>query len=401
MPSTSYQPKEHHINFKTWALPGQAPSVIYNTNTISSFGKVCVRQTTNNPSWRTNIAKHLNANYSYLVERVDAKVVTGLCTAHGIGSGTGRTAYWKLRYVGAIPNTYPNSNTALCDRALTSLKRRVSRRVGGVKAMVPVAESRELRGLVRQAVTMTTTLVDTLIDIKRTKGASALKYASSAWLAYGFGVRPLVDDIQNTAKAINSYLNRDDVGIRDFATAKDDWVTYSTVTSDSSTAGCYFKTRIQHHHMLSYRWYCGGYTSVHSSNDYGVLEHLGFSMKELIPTFWELVPYSWVVDYFGNVGSVLEDTFQVLPVSYVYTGYTRRYECKMLVTHSWLPENSLWVLDTNQTASAEVKRFEFERVPQGTTLPSIGLRFKMLDEIGYFGVNKLLNLASVLIQRKL
>jgi hypothetical protein len=208
-----------------------------------------------------------------------------------------------------------------------------------------------------------------------------------------------VDDTKNIVNAIDNFLNRGDVGIRDSALAKNEWKTYLPVVTASHTAGCYYETRVQLHHSLSYRWYCGGYTSVHSGNDYGIGEHLGFSARELIPTFWELVPYSWVVDYFTNVGQFLEDTFQVLPASIVYSGYTRRYECKISVYHNWLRQNNQWVLSSTP-GGAEVKRFEFERVPLSTSLPHVGLRIKSIDEIGYFGVNKLLNLASVLIQRR-
>jgi hypothetical protein len=299
-----------------------------------------------------------------------------------------------------IPSTYPSSDSGLFDLALTRLKRKLKKQVGGAEAMTPVAESKELHGLFRQATTMTTTLVETLIDIKRTKGASALKYASNAWLAYGFGVRPLVDDIGNVIDAIGNFFNRANAGIRVSASAKRTWVSSLAPSNMSpAAAGAQAWSSTAMYHELSYRWYCGGSADVMSSNDYTLAKHLGFSSQNLIPTFWELIPYSWVVDYFTTVGALLEDTFQVLPGTLYYAGYTKRYKCRMDTTIAWkVPRD--WFGSTVNGSSTGT-RFEFARAPQGIFLPHIGLRIKSLDEIGVFGVTKLLNLASVMIQRKL
>jgi hypothetical protein len=36
-----------------------------------------------------------------------------------------------------------------------------------------------------------------------------------------------------------------------------------------------------------------------------ITEKLGFSPDQWIPTLWELVPYSFVLDYFANIGDIL------------------------------------------------------------------------------------------------
>lgn len=41
----------------------------------------------------------------------------------------------------------------------------------------------------------------------------------------------------------------------------------------------------------------------------GVAARWGFTLREFVPTIWELIPYSFVVDYFSNIGAVINGVF--------------------------------------------------------------------------------------------
>jgi hypothetical protein len=376
----------------------------YFQKTEQPYGPTCVRTTNTNPSYRIQIAKMQEAGRMYGVQKMFANLTKSSCATtcfRGVYKGQTEDSY-HMGVDPSFPNTFPSSDTGLQDLALQRLKRKLKKRAGGADALVPVLESRELRGLVRQATTMTTTLVETLIDIKRTKGASALKYASNAWLAYGFGIRPLVEDTKAVALAIGDYFTRSGSGIRESGSAKKTWVTHGSDVSAGIgplARGARLRCQTTFHHSLSYRWYCGGRPDILSGNDYTLAKHLGFRGENLIPAFWELVPYSWVVDYFTTVGGYLEDTFQVLPGTMYYSGYTKRYELNAYTNFYWQIQPD-W-MGSPISGSSHVYRVEFSRTPSGSSLPHIGLRFKSMDEVGFMGVTKLLNLASVLIQRKL
>lgn len=370
-----------------------------NVNTVSIFGPPCDKVMNTNPEWRTQIAKGQDAGTNYHRDTQVGVPDTASCTV------LHRTAKYfvatcKYRGIGPVSNTEPFIPGTTGALALERLRRKLKKRVGSAEAMVPVAESREVIKLVKQMTTMTETLLTTLIDIKRTRGRSALKWASQAWLAYGFGIRPLVDDTQGIARSISDYFSRSNAGIRESGIAKEEWISGEKYGPNTGCSGANLYHDVRHVHELSSRIYCGGVLDVESAEDYGIMEHLGFSSKKLIPTFWELVPYSWVVDYFVNVGTFLDNTFWVLPGSMRYSGHSRIYKRTSIVTSYFKPVSSDYIIVHQKAGLSRVTRSTFDRFPYAGSLPYASLRFKVRDEMGYYGIQKVLNMASVLLQRR-
>lgn len=399
MPTVTYQPTCALRHYSTAVHPSSGAGVYVNTRMFTPYGAVVSRSTVSNPEWRNQIARRSDAGAPYLVETQEYRSGYASCEAYGYGANKGFSGEGYYSHCGLYPTNFPGrTDTSLQELALTRLKRKLKKQVGGADALVPVAESREISQTIRGMTKMTTTLLDTLIDIKRTKGLSVLKYASDAWLTYGFGIRPLVDDTFAIAQAIGDYFDEDEYsGIRQSASAKRTWLSHHKVGPYTGIYGANLNYSATLLHTLSYRWYCGGVAEVSSGNDYaGLVEHLGFTGRNLIPTFWELMPFSWVFDYFTTVGAFLEDTFQVSPGMMHYSGYTRRYEVKADCIMSWSAWTGYRIAPSNGVGS--FRRFEFQRVPLGGALPHIGLRFRSMDEVGQMGLNKLLNLASVAVQ---
>jgi hypothetical protein len=51
---------------------------------------------------------------------------------------------------------------------------------------------------------------------------------------------------------------------------------------------------------------------------------LGFRWEDFIPTVWELIPYSFLVDYFTNIGDVLS--------AWSHQDFGQRWACKTVIT---------------------------------------------------------------------
>lgn len=369
------------------------------SKTIGPYGPRNYRNRVSRPSWRTVIAKGGDAGNIYARESTSTpKLVAASCSS--VGKYAPYKGYREDWYICTVPNDFPQDlnvdDSNLQDQALTRLKRKLSKRVGSVDALAPAVELRELRGLFSQATEMTTKMVKTLVDIKRTKGKSAIKFASKAWLAYGFGVRPLIDDIAHVAAGIQDYFDRSDFVFKQAASAKRNWVTAGNVRPMGTwSSGPKPYGQSTYNYELSYRWYCGGHTDLLKANDYSVWKHLGFEGGKLLPAAWELLPYSWVTDYFTNVGDFLADMFWVEPGTMQYVGVTKRLRCTVQTSYWFDVAKSTWDASPRNGSCTIVYQL-FTRLPSSLILPHVGLRIKSIDEVGFAGVEKLLNLTAIL-----
>jgi hypothetical protein len=64
------------------------------------------------------------------------------------------------------------------------------------------------------------------------------------------------------------------------------------------------QTRTYTNHIMV--WYKGAVRVRAAGSVYMDQELLGFSLSDFVPTIWELVPWSFLIDYFTNIGDVLE-----------------------------------------------------------------------------------------------
>lgn len=148
-------------------------------------------------------------------------------------------------------------------------------------------------------------------------------------------------------------------------------------------------------HTLSYRITAGFDLKLLSGNNYSMEEHLGLDLKLVPVTLYELTAFSWMLDYFVNIGAYLEDLFYVPPGTTKYVSVMRRYEatCNEQMFSRSISSNTKCGLAKSQMGNWTF--FDAERTGL-SSLPSTGLRFKMQDEQGFYAVTKLLNMLSIL-----
>jgi hypothetical protein len=297
--------------------------------------------------------------------------------------------------MGDAPTSFVTTDPTVSDQALTRFKRKLASHSGAYNGLLPLAELRDLRSTISQAANLTETLLKTLLDIKRTRGASAFRYAADAWLGYNFGIAPTIADAQQAAKAVSEFLLRQDHTVRLSSGASRTWITGRKSAGNSGTVGASVSNHAYEENTISYR-YTGGFNfTLRSSNDYSAIDHFGLKLPSLIPTAWALVPFSWVFDYFGTVGAYLDDVFIATPGNLQYLNVTRKFQSigKVRVWH--VPDAGVSITQREDTGTQEYT--EFERTPL-TALPHRILRLKTADEVGLYGINKILNLASILIK---
>lgn len=355
-----------------------------------------------NPNYKQQIALGIDASRSYA--KADFPVITPLV---GRADLSGKNSYGydvvSNDFKVFIPNEAytmfdTSDDSSLQNLALTRLKRRLSSNIGNVNSAVPLAQLGELRPLIGHAAQLTMGLLNDLNHIRRTKSVrEAYKYAGDVWLTFSFGINPTLSDIDSTASAVNDFLSRSGRSIRLSASASKNWV--SSMRRDAYWTGAYgapLSTSTQTLHSLSYRYTAGFDLNFLSGNNYGVLDHFGLGLEKLPSVGWELIPYSWVIDYFTNVGAYLDDTFVLPPGSTKYVTLSKLYTGKSSFSGVYTKDPSFTKVILNSSVSpGKLEYFSFSRTVL-TALPRIGLRIKSVDELGLHAVNKLLNLASVL-----
>lgn len=365
-----------------------------------------VKVTNSNPNWRQVIASGGDATGKYI--RRSCKYTPAKWSGN---------VFIKPRAIG-LPNSsiksngfgvYPGGNplvsflytgddAALNDQALVKIKRKLRSHTQQASSLVPLVELRELRGTIRGAAELTTSMLKTMLSIKQTGGKSVHRWASKAWLNFSFGVSPLISEANAISESIAEYLARRDHSVRLTGTATKTWKTrYVDNPSYITLAGCNGSVVSDVVHELSYKYVGAFDLALRSANNYGVSEHFGLEFGQLPLVFWELTPYSWVVDYFTNVGEFMEDRFTTLPGSLRYLSRSRRYRC------FWQTQVTSTILKgstgkQNFSCIPGVgEYYDFSRTIHNV-LPHVGLHFKTVDRIGKNGINKVLNLAALLLK---
>jgi hypothetical protein len=137
------------------------------------------------------------------------------------------------------------------------------------------------------------------------RGKQAIKAVSDSWLEFAFGVKPLVKDVQDALSLANACPMRYVEPINVFTSI--DHKNEPQRFSGTPAPGIGYPTVI----------YTFGKTSTAFIRYKGAAcaeryppppfsEQFGLSWSNVLPTVWELIPYSFLIDYFSNIGRVIE-----------------------------------------------------------------------------------------------
>jgi len=363
------------------------------------------RVTNRDPSWKVKIANRLDASQSYQTEGFskfpNLRYYGALFFRPSPSNdGSNTLTYYKSNQLHGMPSYAFSSDSAVDDLALSRLKRKLNSQVGDMPIMAPIAELRELRQTVKGSAALATGLIETLSTIRKTKGKSAFRYASDAWLTYSFGIKPLIADTKNIAQSISDYLLRTDKTSRLTGTASRTWIdNYVQKNNDTNIPLVNVSAAWSSLTEYSCRYTAGFDLKIKSANDYGIMQHFHLELPALVPVFWELMAYSWVVDYFTTTGAFLDDLFTSDPSKCLYVVKSQRYTVKSHYILSPEPtiQTNQKIFPIYQTVnSGDLEYYAFRRTPLAK-LPNRALRFKTLDEVGLNSVNRLLNLSAVFI----
>jgi hypothetical protein len=135
---------------------------------------------------------------------------------------------------------------------------------------------------------------------------------SDLWLEYSFGLGPLMSDTADLADALARFVHEKELNQKLRARIRSRGVSVQTAISDWPWQGCgninlQVKPQIVTRTEYRTQYVCGLQGDIRAP--FGSIQRLqelcGFNAAAWVPGIWEAVPWSWLVDYFFNVGNIL------------------------------------------------------------------------------------------------
>lgn len=207
---------------------------------------------------------------------------------------------------------------------------------------------------------------------------------SESWLENAFGWQPLMSDIGNIAE---SSLERIDekriIRLRGFASDE-------TATESIGTSGVGYMNVLELHASSElYKTECQYLVGVWakaetSSSAFGrVIADSRFDLSEVIPTAWELIPWSFLADYFTNIGDVLGTAF-VSRSNVAWVCRTTRTTNTLIRTGQRAWSDDLQMLQVIGYKPARLLSRWSRVVRESADLPIPEFRFELPGRLGQF-----------------
>jgi len=301
----------------------------YNTSStsVAATSYTNSRDGTSQPKWRSIIKNGASATTVLTGTRVRRLSLVPFSGTVGFNPITGDPKAYVETITGSSSsaNAQPGhlgsaSLSKAENRALISALRRVREQRTQVQGMTFLGELKETIQMLKRPFAGARKYIDRYFsDLSKMrkgrngqwKGRAArtegfLSEAGSAWLEVSFGIQPLLSDVKGIAEALaRSQIDSrrtvisgtgTDIAVAD-STSTENYGNYSTLS---------LRKRITTTYMVRYKVYLDYSRSSDIGSSGRLMDLAGFRLDQFVPTVWELVPWSFLVDYFTNIGDVLE-----------------------------------------------------------------------------------------------
>lgn len=213
------------------------------------------------------------------------------------------------------------------------------------------------------------TKVKTAKDAARAYDLTLANYMAREWLTYRFGWKQLYLDIRGTLRAVGK---KEKLGTLS-ATGNVSNNRTETKTFVSFTTGDPTHYTFEETYTHEVRVRCG----IFYEGNANVQSYLGLSKYDILPALWDIIPYSFVVDWVVDVQSYLGSLLPrlLIPVKGTYTTVSHiknvtRVCTDVDPTYRSVPPSTIWSCTAQPTGSDIVLERSKDRVP---TIPPANL----------------------------
>jgi hypothetical protein len=163
------------------------------------------------------------------------------------------------------------------------------------------------------------------LSLKRAITKTSLRHAiGDSFLEFKFGWNPLAADIASGISDLTNNQGHPDTRIIS-ASARDFYPISSAIVSSYGHGNIVVPIRGKCTGQYQVR-YKGAIRTGAVKGRIPLLQNLQLDMPHFLPTLWDLIPYSWMIDYFANIGDIIKAaSFQNANVS--WGNVTTRYIC--------------------------------------------------------------------------
>lgn len=169
--------------------------------------------------------------------------------------------------------------------------------------------------------------VGKLRKVYRRRPRSYATHLSDLWLAWSFGIKPLIADCNDAARALNVLKNGPDNHDQKVISA------FGRTDSYSKSVNVYNQPVAGANGILNVHYvrYAIGHSGVRyliafksaPADRSTALEQLGLGVFDVVPAVWEAIPWSFFVDYFLNVQEMI-DSCRLWGVDFAWCNQTVR-----------------------------------------------------------------------------
>jgi hypothetical protein len=275
------------------------------------------RQGTSCPNWRFLTRIGSDATTSFTGEKHTINKVGADAYVLGINSLNFRPAAdgaWG-DYLATVagPTSWNTSlYTAANNKAKSAFWKKVREAQMQVSGLTFLGELREAVHMIRHPADALIRSMEGYISVLSKRKArnpstkQRKRVLQDTWLEYSFGWSPLMNDIQNGLKAYSRVLASEGEAVQIRASGVEERDLGDSV-GEISCNGIYFKYIGKFSQKCTVR-----YIASVRPNKSGpktqldrAMDTFGFRLDEFIPTAWELLPWSFFIDYFSNIGDVI------------------------------------------------------------------------------------------------
>jgi hypothetical protein len=300
------------------------------------------------------------------------------------------------------------SSTTADNRARAAFYKRVSNARQALSGLVVLGELRETLHMLRHPARGLTDLVNGYFGKVQKRARSHpktwTKALSDIWLEQSFGWKPFINDIRDAAEALSRFREKRSSKIISASgtDAKDSTSSLSAHDRNNPSSvfqyagGIWFYADAHLYERVIVR-YKGRLDAQTTTTQWDNWALFGFSPEQFIPTAWELLPWSFLADYFTNIG----DCLNAVVTSTRGLAYVNRTEIKRAVYAGQLKFDNL---GNNMDWGGNFTFFSSSGSPGGFNLtrrtvvrsPNTGISYPTLEVNLSLNDGQLLNVAALL-----